>query len=110
MVQSVRPQDASSVYRRTLGAVTPSGEAGSASRSASPARSRRADSVALSDQARLLAHALEAAAQAPDARAELVESLRASVQNGTYTPDPVGIAAGMLAADEANASVEGAQS
>lgn len=108
MVQSVRPQDASGVYRRTLGAVT-TGEAGAASRSASPARSRRTDSVALSDQARLLARAVEAAGQAPDARAALVESLRASVQDGTYVADPFGTAAGMLAADDASAPIEGAQ-
>ncbi|MFN8638336.1 MAG: flagellar biosynthesis anti-sigma factor FlgM [Dehalococcoidia bacterium] len=108
MVQSVRPQDASSVYRRTLGAVAPGEAAAASPRPATAARSRRTDSVALSDQAQLLARALDATTQATDTRAALVASLRASVQDGTYVANAGDTAAAMLAADAAE-PIDGAQ-
>lgn len=97
MVQSVRPQDASGVYRRTLGGVDPAGVAAPQRSGGGAGRTRRADSVALSNQAVLLARALQAAEQTPDVRAELVQSLRTAVQDGTYSVDAGVIAARLLA-------------
>ncbi|MCC6238655.1 MAG: flagellar biosynthesis anti-sigma factor FlgM [Dehalococcoidia bacterium] len=107
MVQSVRPQDASGVYRRSLGEV---GQAGGAAqtRTGGAVRARRSDSVALSEQARLLARTLEAAEAASDVRPELVESLRTRVNDGTYSVNANQIAARMLQA-ATNGTTEGVQ-
>ncbi len=110
MVQSVRPQDASSVYRRTLGGINPADATPPPRSTGAPARSRRVDSVALSDEAVLLARALEAAEQTPDVRADLVQGLRAAVDDGTYRVDAAQIAARLLAgASESAAPADGAQ-
>ncbi len=109
MVQSVRPQDASGVYRRALGEVAQAGGA-MQSRAGGAARTRRADSVALSEQARLLARSLEAAEAASDVRPELVENLRSQVNDGTYRVNANQIAARMLqAATGATGATEGVQ-
>ena len=98
MVQSVRPQDASGVYRRTLGEVGQTAGPGQSRTSGGASRARRGDSVALSEQARLLARTLEATEAASDVRPALVEELRAQVNDGTYRLNVNQIAARMLQA------------
>ncbi len=109
MVQSVRPQDASGVYRRTLGEVNQAAPTGQSRAAGGAGRTRRSDTVALSEQARLLASSLEAVEQAPDIRAEVVQELRAQVNDGTYRVNVNQIAARMLrAAAESAGGAEGA--
>jgi negative regulator of flagellin synthesis FlgM len=102
MVQSIRPQDASGIYRRNL--------AGAAAAEGAPQRAaggsgrgRRTDSVALSSEAVLLARSLQAVQGSPEVRADLVAQLRASVQDGTYRIDAQRIAGQLLAAAAENA-------
>ncbi len=109
MVQSVRPQDASGVYRRTLGEVGQTGAAAPSRSTGGAGRTRRSDSVALSEQARLLARSLEAAEGASDVRPELVEELRGQVNDGTYRVNVNQIAARMLQS-AADSAPEGVQS
>lgn len=107
MVQSIRPQDASGVYRRNLAGAT-AAEGASAPRGAAGAgRSRRTDSVALSSEALLLARSLQAAHAAPELREQLVAQLRASVQDGTYRVDARRIAGELLGQGGAPAAAEG---
>lgn len=54
------------------------------------------DTVALSNQARLLATAMTVAQSAPDVRSDKVRELKAQVQNGTYKPDVKKAAANLL--------------
>jgi negative regulator of flagellin synthesis FlgM len=98
MVQSIRPQDASGVYRRNLSGLGASEGAPSPRAAAGSTRARRSDSVALSDEAQLLARSLHAAESVPDVRETLVAQLRASVQDGTYRVDARRIAQQLLAA------------
>lgn len=108
MVQSVRPQDASGVYRRTLGEVSQAGTSGQSRAAGGAGRTRRSDSVALSEQARLLARTLEAAEAASDVRPELVDELRTQVNDGTYRVNVNQIAARMLQA-ASDSAAEGVQ-
>jgi flagellar biosynthesis anti-sigma factor FlgM len=99
MVQSIRPQDASGVYRRNLaGAAAVEGASTHRAANGSGTRTRRTDSVALSNEAVLLARSLQAAQGAPEVRDALVAHLRASVQDGTYRVDAQRIAGQLLAA------------
>jgi negative regulator of flagellin synthesis FlgM len=111
MVQSIRPQDASGVYRRNLAGAAAADGASPPARGAGGAnRTRRTDSVALSDEARLLARSLQAAHDTPEVRDGLVAELRASVNDGTYRIDARRIAIQLLAAAAANTTEDaGAQ-
>ena len=105
MVQSIRPQDASGVYRRNLaGAAAAEGAQQNQRAAGGNGRARRTDSVALSSEAMLLARGLQAAHESPEVRADLVAQLRASVQDGTYRIDAQRIAGQLLAAAAENAS------
>ncbi len=104
MVQSVRPQDASGIYRRTIGGINPADVAPAQRSTGGAPRVRRADTVALSEEAMLLARALEAAEHGPDVRTDLVQGLRAAVHDGTYRVDATQIAARMLAASASDAA------
>jgi flagellar biosynthesis anti-sigma factor FlgM len=110
MVQSVRPQDASGVYRRTIDATQPV-DAATPQRTGGPTRARRADTVALSEQGLQLARALEAANAAPEVRAELVDQIKLSVADGTYRVAAGAIALRLLGSNdgEAAAPAAGAQ-
>jgi negative regulator of flagellin synthesis FlgM len=115
MVQSIRPQDASGVYRRNLAGMTAAEGAPAQRGAAGAGRTRRTDSVALSSEAQLLARSLQAVENSPEVREGLVAQLRASVQDGTYRIDARRIAGQLLAAagDAAGtteaAGAEGAQ-
>lgn len=107
MVQAVRPQDASGVYQRNVGAASEA-DATSATRArgttlaagppseASP--SRRSDAVALSTQARTLVRARQAAADSAEVLEERVAELRRQVVDGTYRPDARAVAAALVEA------------
>lgn len=56
---------------------------GNTQKSSAPAR----DTINVSQQARLLGEARQAASEAPDTRESKVNSLREKVRNGTYKPD-----------------------
>lgn len=109
MVQSIRPQDASGVYRRNLaGATAAEGTPAQRAANGGGGRTRRTDSVALSSEAVLLARSLQAAQGAPEIREELVAQLRASVQDGTYRVDAQRIAGQLLAASREHEGATGA--
>jgi flagellar biosynthesis anti-sigma factor FlgM len=99
MVQAVRPQDASGIYQRSVGAAAEA-EAAAPGRSRPPAeggRTRRADAVALSEQAQALVRARQTVDEAPDVRESLVAALRQQVLDGNYAVDPDAIADAMTA-------------
>lgn len=94
MIQPIRPQDASSVYRRQVGHADPAGAGTTARRT--DGGGRRTDRVTLSEGAREFARVMESVAKAPDVRADRVAQLRRQVESGTYVVDPTGLA-GLLA-------------
>lgn len=89
MVQPVRPQDASNVYRQQAastarpGGGTPAA-GGDAGAPRGPQRGRRADQVTLSDEGRQLRRVLDAMAQLPEVRAQRVAFLQQQIADGTY--------------------------
>ncbi len=98
MIEPVRPQDVSGIYRRN---VAQSAEAAEAAERRAPAARRalgspRNDEITLSAQARELRSALAAVVAQPETRAELVAALRRQIADGSYRPDPAAIALRML--------------
>ena len=96
MVDPIRPQDASGIYRRQI---TPS-EAAHSERASGPAatgRGRRSDQINLSAGARELQRTLEAVRAQPELRAELMAALRREIADGTYRVDASAIARRMFA-------------
>jgi negative regulator of flagellin synthesis FlgM len=92
-INSVGPNEIGSAYssevqgsRTRSKAAQPGGSTG-----AGPAGELR-----LSDEAQALRKALEAAADAPEVRTELVKKFREAIANGTYQPDPEQIADRLL--------------
>lgn len=93
MTQPIRPSDASGIYRQQV-TQAEAAEAAAARRSAANGHaSRRSDSVTLSEGAREFARIMDAVQQAPEVRAERVETLRARIESGTYVVDHTGLAA-----------------
>lgn len=89
MMQPIRPQDASSVYRqqaastsRTPGATPPAGSEDGASGAARGGR--RVDRVTLSPEGLQLQRVLDAMGEVPDVREERVAALRQQIADGTY--------------------------
>lgn len=100
MVQPIRPQDATGVYRRHLaepGAAGVGSETDSTREVAGGAARRRTDSVSLSSRAVSMRHVFQSVADAPDVRAARVEALREQIANGDYEVDAEGIAERLLA-------------
>lgn len=96
MIEPVRPQDASGIYRRQVASVpAPEQERTHGPRRA--ASGRRADQINLSEQARELHRAVEAVAAQPEERAALVAALRRQLTDGTYRIDARAIARALLA-------------
>lgn len=81
---------ASAAYRSAQG-VTPRATGGAAD--ADAAKAQASDSVAISQQGRLRAQALDAVRSTPDARAKLVMDLRSQIKTGTFTVDDHKLAA-----------------
>ena len=100
MVQPIRPQDASGIYRQQATATSRAAGAGNTpeaggSRGAGRA-GRRADHVELSSQAQEMQRALEAVNDQPEIRADRVTELRAQIADGTYRVDARTIAARLV--------------
>ena len=100
MVQPIRPQDASGVYRQqaaaTAGAKAAEGGTDAGQARAAGRGGRRADQVQLSSQAQELQRALDAVTAEPDVRAARVDALRQQVASGTYEVDARAIASRMV--------------
>ena len=103
MVQPIRPQDASGVYRQQAAATAGTrgaqgaSDAGNAGNAGSVnGAGRRTDRVQLSPQAQEMQRALDAVAAQPDVRAERVAELRQQVADGTYEVDARAIASRMV--------------
>lgn len=99
MVQAVRPQDASGIYQRSVGAAAEAEAVapGRARPASEGGRARRADAVALSEQAQALVRARQTVDEAPAVRESLVASLRQQVLDGSYPVDADAIADAMTA-------------
>ena len=97
MIEPVRPQDASGIYRRNIARSAEAAELGGVPAGRRPAATSRSDEIMLSTQARDLRGVLAAVADQPETRAELVAALRQELADGTYRPDPAAIARRMLA-------------
>ena len=96
MIEPVRPQDASGIYRRSIARSAEAAELTASARRRA-AGTFRSDEITLSVQARDLRGALAAVAAQPETRAELVAALRQELADGTYRPDPAAIARRVLA-------------
>ena len=97
VIEPVRPQDASGIYRRNVARSAEAAELGGVPAGWRSAATSRNDEIALSARARELCGALAAVAAQPETRAELVAALRHELADGTYRPDPAAIARRMLA-------------
>jgi negative regulator of flagellin synthesis FlgM len=96
MIDPVRPQDASGVYRRQIARAAEAADEQEGAARGRNAGSRRSDQITLSEQARDLRTALAAVEAQPETREELVAALRRQIAEGTYRPDPSAIARRML--------------
>lgn len=83
---------------RTAGIAPASGERQPSAGRVRPAAAsdRRADAVELSESSTNMSRVRDAAAAAPDVRAERVAALRAQVQSGTYTVDSQALSGKLL--------------
>jgi negative regulator of flagellin synthesis FlgM len=87
-ISNVNPNDrlrAALAVQRSAGAYS----------TAPAAPARQADSVSLSESARLLSAAHKSVASAPDMREDRVQALKAAIANGTYTVDSQQLARAM---------------
>lgn len=92
MIQPIRPNDATGVYRRMAGSVD--GGAGAAAENAGGASSTvRRDRVTISDQAQTLRRLIEQVKAQPELREERVAELRAQIAAGEYQVDGDALAA-----------------
>ena len=100
MVQPIRPQDASGIYRQQAAASSRAAGAGStpgADGTRGAGRSgRRTDQVHISTEAQDFRRALEAVSNQPEVRETRVAELRSQIANGTYTVDARAIAARLV--------------
>ncbi len=88
MVQPVRPQDVSGLYRQQAATTSRAGAPGASDprdAAAGGARGgRRSDQVMLSEEARQLRRVLDALDATPDERADRIAALREQIDAGTY--------------------------
>jgi flagellar biosynthesis anti-sigma factor FlgM len=97
MVQPIRPQDATGVYRRHVAEPgSSSSTGGGESVRESAGGGRRSDSVSLSSRASTLRRVLPSVADTPDVRAARVEALREQIAGGGYEVDAEAIAHRLL--------------
>jgi len=101
MVQPIRPNDISGIYRREV-TNSEAAETAAARRLNGAAAGRRTDRVTLSEGAREFARIMDAVQQAPEVRADRVAELRDRIASGNYVVDHTGLAA--LLADRGAAS------
>jgi flagellar biosynthesis anti-sigma factor FlgM len=91
MVQPIRPQDVSNVYRQQSASTSRTGRGAdgndsNATRGANGG-GRRSDQVMLSEEALQLQRVLESIAGQPAEREQRIEALRAQIADGTYDRD-----------------------
>ena len=92
MIQPIRPNDATGVYRRMAGSVD--GAPGAVGENAGGATSAvRRDQVTISDQAQTLRRLIEQVKAQPELREERVAELRAQIAAGEYQVDGDALAA-----------------
>ena len=91
MVQPIRPNDASGIYRRQVGQAE-AAEAAAARQNGAAVRGDRSDRVTLSEGAREFARIMDAVQAAPETRATRVDELRARIDSGQYEVDYYGLA------------------
>lgn len=86
MIQPIRPQDASGIYQRQVSQARDASDVAASRTDATRASgsSRRADRVAVSDEARTFARVMQAVTEAPDIRADRVAKLRERIASGDY--------------------------
>lgn len=85
MVQPIRPQDVTSVYRQQAASTSRAGQPGADGTGAGPrAAGRRSDRVQLSDEAVQLRRVLDSIAEHPELREQRIAELRAQIDSGTY--------------------------
>lgn len=92
MVQPIRPQDASGIYRRQVTSAEAAEAAANARRNGNAAAGRRTDQVSLSEGAREFARIMDAVKDAPEARTSRVDDLKSRIENGQYEVDYYGLA------------------
>jgi negative regulator of flagellin synthesis FlgM len=92
MVQPIRPNDASGIYRQQVGQAEAAEAAAQARRAGGASAGQRADRVTLSEGAREFARIMDAVKAAPDTRAERVDALRDRIAAGQYEVDHYGLA------------------
>lgn len=96
MVNPIRPNEASSIYRRLVGATAESTGGSGRTQDAGGAGNRRQDQVHISEQAQTRLRLLEAVRSEPAARADLVARLKEQISSGDYEIDGDAIAEAML--------------
>lgn len=89
MMQPIRPQDASNVYRQQAASTSRAGGAtppvgGEHGEPGTTRGGRRIDRVTLSPEGQQLQRVLDAMGQVPDVREERVAALRQQIADGTY--------------------------
>ncbi len=90
MMQPIRPQDASNVYRQQAASTTrangnaPAGGPDSKDAAGGARGGRRIDRVTLSPEGLQLQRVLDAMGQIPDVREARIEALRQQIADGTY--------------------------
>ena len=93
MLQPIRPQDATGIYRQQISQAAQAAQAAEGPRAAGRGTAaRRVDEVSVSERARELQRALQAADQHPDVRPDVVAQLRQAVESGTYQVDAAAVA------------------
>jgi len=73
------------------------GAVGSRTNKSTESQSAGTDSIFVSQQARLMHKAAEVISETPDVRQEKVDPLREAVTQGTYAPNSIKVANGLLA-------------
>lgn len=86
MVQPIRPQDVTNVYRQQAASNARAGRADAEGSAGAGARAlaRRSDRVQLSDEALQLRRVLDSIAEHPELREERIAELRTQIEGGTY--------------------------
>ena len=85
MVQPIRPQDVTNVYRQQAASTARTASAGAGGTGANPrAAVLRSDRVQLSDEPVPLRRVLDSIAEHPELREERIAELRSQIDAGTY--------------------------
>ena len=96
MIDPIPPQDATGIYRQQISQAAQAAQAAQATEGPRGAgrgtAARRVDEVSVSERARELQRALQAADQQTDVRPDVVAQLQEAIESGTYQVDAAAIA------------------